>query len=95
MFLAAIRLQKTKPDVPRPYKVPGGKKGLLFFAGLGITACVSAMIIGFIPPGQLAAGNLLLYELFLIVGLVAFLAFPFIVFHFRKPSWKSKIEVIE
>lgn len=92
MFLTAIKLRKSRPDVPRPYKIPGGTVGLWFFTIMGIAACAFAFFLGFFPPSQLNTGNLFLYEAFLIIGLVIIFAFPFIIFHFRKPSWKKKID---
>lgn len=93
MFMAAIKLRKTRPNVPRPYKVPGGKHGLKIFAWIGTTACVFAMVLGFFPPSALDTGNLLTYELFLGLGLVVMLCLPLIVWHFRKSSWKKEISV--
>ena len=92
MFLAAIRLRYSEPNTPRPYKVPGGNAGMWFFAGLGIFACISAIILGFYPPAQLPTGNMLNYDLFLIIGTALMVSFPFIIYKLRKPSWKKKIE---
>lgn len=90
MFLAAIKLRESRPDVPRPYSVPGGRFGMWFFAGLGILACFSAIFLGFIPPAQLPMGSLMFYESFLLIGTVIIVAFPFVIFRLRKPSWKKE-----
>jgi len=93
MFAAAIKLRKTQPNTPRPYQVPGGKYGMWFFAGLGIVACISAIFLGFFPPSQLPTGNLFFYEAFLSIGYIIMFSIPFIIFHFRRPSWKKKISI--
>lgn len=93
MFAAAIKLRISQPNVKRPYRVPGGTVGMWFFALLGIAACLSAFILGFIPPAQLPAGSLLFYELFLAVGVIIMVLFPFTLFHLRRPSWKKRIDV--
>jgi amino acid transporter len=36
LFAAAIRLRSTHPDVPRPYRVPGGTPGLWVAGGLSL-----------------------------------------------------------
>ena len=36
MYISVIRLRITKPDAPRPFKIPGGKLGLALIVGLGI-----------------------------------------------------------
>lgn len=91
MFVAAIRLRMLHPDIKRPYQVPGGKWGIWFFGILGIFACLAAFVLGFIPPAQLPAGNILFYELFLGLGVLIMVAFPFILFHLRRPSWKKNV----
>ncbi len=94
MFSAAIKLRYSEPDTPRPYKVPGGKTGMWFFAGLGILACLAAMALGLVPPPAqlLTTGSLLFYESFLIIGFLVILFIPFIIFRLRKPSWKKSIK---
>ncbi len=93
MFSAAIKLRHSEPNTPRPYKVPGGKTGMWFFAGLGIFACLAAMTLGLVPPpAQLPTGSLLFYESFLIIGFLVILFIPFIIFRLRKPSWKKNVE---
>ena len=93
MFLAAIRLRYSEPNTPRPFKVPGGNAGMWFFAGMGIIACFSAIILGFFPPSQLPTGNLFFYEAFLAIGYIVIVSIPFIMFRFRSPKWKKKIEL--
>lgn len=91
MFAAALKLRVSQPNLHRPYMVPGGKWGIWVFAIIGIFACLSAIVLGFIPPAQLPANNLLFYELFLGLGVFIMVAFPFTLYHLRKPSWKKKI----
>ena len=93
MFFAALKLRYSEPNTPRPYQVPGGTAGMWFFAGVGIFACMAAIILGFIPPSQLETGNLFFYEAFLGSGLAIAISIPFIIYHFKKASWKKKIEI--
>lgn len=95
MFIAAIRLRYTKPHVPRAYKVPYGSKGIWLFSLFGIVACVFAILLGFFPPAQLNVGNLVFYELFLIVGLLLMSAIPLIIHAFRKPSWQIEVKQMD
>ena len=91
MFVTALKLRRTQPNIERPYSVPGGKYGIWVFSLMGIGACASAFVLGFIPPIQLSTGGLLFYDLFLGIGVLVAVAFPFILYHLRKPSWKKKI----
>ncbi len=90
MFIAAIRLRYIRPDVPRPYKIPGGKIGMWIVAGLGTFACVFAILFGFVPTQSIkTVGQIIAYEGFLVGGCVIFSVIPLIIYHFRKPEWKS------
>lgn len=92
MFSAAIYLRYSQPDKPRPYKIPGGKFGMLLVAGIGILASLFALFIGFVPPEQLEVGSKVFYESFLIIGLIVLSAPPFLFVKFRKPSWNLNNE---
>ncbi|MEE9568443.1 MAG: amino acid permease [Candidatus Binatia bacterium] len=96
MFLAAIRLRYTKPDVHRAYRVPGGKAGMLSCAGIGLLTSVFIFFVGFFPPEQLKTGSVFFYDLFLGLGVLAMVAVPMIIYHFRKPSWiKQRTDITE
>ena len=88
MFLAAIRLRYTKPDVPRAYKIPGGKAGMWIVGCLGLSTVLFTMIVSFFPPKQLAIGNASLYVTFLGVGLLIIVLIPLLIYHFKKASWQ-------
>lgn len=87
MFMAAIRLRYTRPNVPRAYKIPAPHKGMWFVASVGALTSLAALIIFFIPPKQLNIGNVWAYESFLIIGLLSMSAIPLILHSFKKPSW--------
>ena len=90
LFSAAIKLRYSRPNVERAYKIPGGKFGMWFVAGIGIVACVFAIFIGFFPPSQVATGNIFFFEGFLVIGLVIMCGVPLLIYRLKKPSWKSK-----
>lgn len=87
MFLAAIRLRYTKPDVPRAYKIPGGKAGMWIVGCLGLSTVLFTMIVSFFPPKQLPIGNAPLYVTFLGLGLLIIVLIPLFIYHFKKASW--------
>ncbi|HCA89874.1 MAG TPA: amino acid permease, partial [Legionellales bacterium] len=78
MFAAAVKLRYSQPHKHRAYKIPGGHIVMWFVAGLGITCCVLAMLIGFIPPTQIPIGNIYMFETCFIGGLVLFVVIPWI-----------------
>lgn len=87
MFIAAIRLRYTRPNIPRAYKIPNPHKGMWFIASLGSFSSIFAIFITFFPPSQLEVGSLVFYECFLIFGLLLMIAVPLIIYQFRKPHW--------
>lgn len=58
MFTAAIRLRYTHPDVPRPYRIPGGKPGIWLVAGTATLASAFVICFGFIPTSNVRAEGL-------------------------------------
>ena len=89
LYASAIRLRYTQPDVPRAYKLPGGKFGMWLVAGIGIIAVLFAFIIGFFPPSQLSIGSPTFYVWFLIIGVLVFVLIPIIIGYIKKPEWKQ------
>lgn len=88
MFAAAIYLRYKKPNVRRPYKIPGGNWGMGLACLLGTLSCLFAFAIGFIPPSQIAVGKVLRYEIILIAGLLILCLPPFILYKIKKPHWR-------
>lgn len=89
MFISAIRLRHLQPDTPRPYKIPGGKFGMWLVAGLGAIASVVVFGLGMFPPSQIDIGGAWGYEAVLVGSIVIMGLPPFIIYHFKKPSWKT------
>jgi putative glutamate/gamma-aminobutyrate antiporter len=87
LFLSALRLRYTQPQVRRAYKVPGGIIGIWLVCLIGLSAVLYAFIIGFFPPSQLQVGTPALYVGLVIGGLVVFTAIPLIINAFKKPEW--------
>jgi len=92
LYASAITLRYKRPEIVRPYKVPGGNLGMWLIAGLGLIAVVFAIIIAFFPPAQLSVADPKTYVTFLIVGTLIFVLAPIILNHLKKPSWKKNIK---
>lgn len=91
MFAAAIRLRYTRPDVKRSYQIPGGKPGIWLVAGIGFLSCFFTFLTGFWPKAGIdTTGKIILYEVFLIGGMVTVCAPAFIFYAVHKPEWKIK-----
>jgi amino acid transporter len=89
VLTAAIRLRYTQPDVPRAYRVPGGRYwGMWIVAGLGIVGSAFGLIIGFIPPSGLPHWPTPIYVGAIALAIVVCSLPPFLLDHFKKPGWR-------
>lgn len=76
LFAAAIRLRYKTPRNPNAFRIPGGNVGIWIVGLVGILACVTAIILGLIPPDNVQIGSVALYEAILIGGIVLFSLIP-------------------
>ncbi|MDD5648132.1 MAG: amino acid permease [Dehalococcoidia bacterium] len=90
MYAAAIKLRYSQPGVERPFKIPGGKTGIWLVAGWGFLAMAFLFFLALIPPSQIAFSNLSTsnYVLFMILGMLAVVAIPVIIYQLKKPQWR-------
>ncbi|MCD6048178.1 MAG: gadC [Gammaproteobacteria bacterium] len=78
MFAAAICLRIKHPRIERTFKIPGGIWGISIVGGVGIFACLGAIVIGFLPPSQVEIGKIMHYELILMGGMAIFCLIPWL-----------------
>jgi hypothetical protein len=73
-----MRLRTTRPDVERPFAVPGGRWGIVVVCALGGMFSLAAFAVGFVPPAGLPEASVLSHTAVLVgavvVGTVAPLA---------------------
>ena len=89
LYAAAICLRYKKPNVPRAYKIPGGKFGMWLVAGIGILAVLFGIVVSFFPPSQLHISRPEVYTLFVLIGSIVFVTLPILINYFKKPEWKK------
>jgi amino acid transporter len=89
MYMAAIKLRKSQPDMERPYKVPGGITGMWIVAGVGILAAILGLILAFFPPAQLPIGSPKSYVAVVAVGTIGFFIIPLIIAGRHKATPKT------
>jgi len=87
IYCAFFRLRNTEPNLKRGYRVPGGRFGQYFVTVLGVAGAVAALVLSFLPPGQINTGSPAVYIGILIAGSAIIVAVPFIIYAKRKPSW--------
>jgi len=92
LFAAAIYLRYKRPNVVRAYRVPFGNAGIWLLGIFGITSCVGAIMLGFVPPAQINVGDVTTYEILLVAGVVVFCLPPFLIYNYKKPEWKLEEE---
>lgn len=85
MFLAAMKLRRSKPDVVRGFKTPA----MPFFGWLGFLASLAAFLLGFVEPSGSTTPQVV-YALILVGGIVVLGVWPFVLYKMRKPSWQTQ-----
>jgi glutamate:GABA antiporter len=89
MFVAAVRLRRKEPDHPRGYRAPM----LVGLCGIGFSASLAALLVGFIPPSQFGSGNGGVYVLIVGGGALGLgLLVPYVFYKLRKPTWRQETE---
>jgi len=85
MFLAAMRLRRTRPDVARGFRTPA----MPLVGTIGVLASVAAFLLGFVEPsGNADSMPQGVYILILVAGIVVLGIWPFVLYRMRKPEWK-------
>lgn len=90
MFAAAIYLRYNMPNAERTFRL--GNKGnwlMWLVAGVGFLGSLLAFILSFFPPGQIGTGSNAVWFAVLIIGVIIFVAAPFVILMFQKPSWRD------
>jgi amino acid transporter len=93
MFISAIVLRITRPDVERSFRVPGGRWGIWVVAGGGAMTCVAGIVLMLVPP-QMESVHFSSTWFTPIVGgvLVVLLAVPLALYQWRNPAWKASAD---
>ena len=87
MYISVVRLRMTKPDAPRPFKIPGGKPGLALVVGAGVVGALFTFFLGFIPASHLSAPGTIAYVAVMVFGMIVIVGTPFLLH--RGPSLRS------
>ncbi|MFA9400801.1 MAG: amino acid permease [Acidobacteriota bacterium] len=65
LFASALKLRRSRPEVERPFAIPGGRWGIRLACGVGIAFSIAAFAVGFIPPAGLPEASALSHTLVL------------------------------
>jgi glutamate:GABA antiporter len=87
VFASLIKLRYTKPDAPRPFKIPGGMIGIWIIGGMGAFGVVFAFIVGLMPTGAFTAAETLFYIIGVLLGTFLLAVPPLIFLKLKKPDW--------
>jgi amino acid transporter len=88
MYIAVVRLRITKPDAPRPFKIPGGMWGMGLVVGAGVVGAIFAFFLGFIPATHLSVEGTVAYVLVMAFGIVVIVGTPFLL-HRGPAAWSD------
>lgn len=84
LIAAAVYLKWKNAQEIRSFQLGNGLSGTLLVAILGFIGCGIALVIGVIPPSDIAVGNPFRYTMIFVGGLVGFVAPVFLFYYFYK-----------
>ena len=87
VFASLIKLRYSRPDAPRPFKIPGGIPGIWLIGGMGAFGVIFAFIVGLMPTGAFSAKETLFYIIGLLLGTFLLAVPPLIFLKLKKPGW--------
>lgn len=87
VFAAVIKLRYKKPEIERPFKIPGGHFGLWSISGLGFISCIVTIVLGFILPQRILGFNPINYFFLIGAGIIIICLVPRFIHLFKKPHW--------
>lgn len=86
MAISIIKLRKTQPDTPRPYRIGKSGNGMAFTMAYMLLFGIAVVIIGTLAATKLS-------QAIMIVILTAiFVIIPIIIDAKKKPEWKTEVE---
>ncbi len=85
VFAALIKLRYSRPEVSRPFTIPGGMAGVWIVGGLGLFGVVFAFFVGLMPPSFF--NNAPAYIGSVLLGTFLLAVPPMIFLKFKNPSW--------
>ena len=89
VFASVIKLRYSKPNIPRPFTIPGGTAGVWIVGGLGLFGTILAFVVGLMPPSFFASDGLT-YVLSVLFGTFILAVPPLIFLKFKHPGWQKK-----
>jgi len=88
VFASLIKLRYSRPDAPRPFKIPGGIPGIWLIGGMGAFGVIFAFIVGLMPTGgSFTTGQTISYVAGILIGTFLLAVPPLIFLKLKKPSW--------
>jgi glutamate:GABA antiporter len=91
MYVSVVRLRITRPDAPRPFKIPGGNIGLGLVVGAGAVGGIFAFALGFVPATHLSVSGTVAYVAVMAFGILVIVGTPFLLH--RGPSSHEDMQV--
>ena len=87
VFASLIKLRYTKPEAPRPFKIPGGMPGIWITGGMGAFGVAFSFIVGLMPTGAFSEAETLFYLGGVLLGTFLLAVPPLLFLKLKKPDW--------
>jgi glutamate:GABA antiporter len=87
VFASLIKLRYSRPDAPRPFKIPGGIPGIWLIGGMGAFGVIFAFVVGLMPTGAFTSKETFFYVVGVLFGTFLLAVPPLIFLKLKKPGW--------
>lgn len=88
MFCACLRLRYRAPCDKNTFKIPGGMKGIWFVSMVGLTGCLTTIVVSFFPPENIDLSSPIRYLCMIITGNLVTIS-PLLLFYLYEKKSKS------
>jgi amino acid transporter len=90
VFASLIKLRYSRPNAPRPFKIPGGMPGIWLIGGMGAFGVIFSFIVGLMPTSDFTLGQTVSYVAGILFGTFLLAVPPLIFLKLKRPSWVER-----
>ncbi len=87
VFASLIKLRYSRPDAPRPFRIPGGMAGIWIIGGMGAAGVIFSFIVGLMPTADFSADETIAYVGGILLGTFLLAVPPLVFLKIKNPGW--------
>jgi amino acid transporter len=89
VFISAVVLRYTQPNLVRPFCIPGGNVVIVLMCIMAVIVCLGGFVLGWFPPKQIGFFSQSEYVGYIMLGDVLVLGIPLVLLLLQKPRCRK------